>query len=173
MTGDRPLSIMIKPPGERALEIDRQRRIRRIDRAYCIHRLHSTVLPLWDDRDTSPALSRLLDRALAALQADPFAVAFDTVKDNALVGVQATRGLRAFRKALAGHLAAFGVPVPLYKSRPHISLAYGLPTRRRAAIPPIGWQVEEFLLIRSIHGEGRHEELGRWPLTARQGSFGF
>lgn len=173
MTGDRPLSIMIKPLADGALEMDRQRRVRRIDRRYDLNRLHSTVLPLWDDRDTSPQLSRLLDQALASLQADPFPVVFDTLKDNALVGVQATRGLRAFRETLVRHLVGFGVPVPLYKSRPHISLAYGLPAKRRIAIPPIGWQVEEFLLIRSIHGEGLHEELGRWPLIPRQGTFDF
>jgi RNA 2',3'-cyclic 3'-phosphodiesterase len=173
MIGDRPLSIMIKPLEGGALEIDHQRRVRRIDRGYSISRLHSTVLPLWDDRDMSSALSRLLDQALASLQADPFPVVFDTLKDNALVGVQAARGLRAFRKTLVRHLVGFGIPVPTYKSRPHISLAYGLPAKRRIAIPPIGWQVEEFLLIRSIHGEGRHEELGRWPLIARQGSLPF
>jgi 2'-5' RNA ligase len=31
-------------------------------------------------------------------------------------------------------------------------------------IPPLRWWVREFLLIDSVHGEGRHEVLGRWTL---------
>lgn len=114
-----------------------------------------------------------LELALAALAAEPFAVAFDAVRNNALVGAIAGRGLRDFRKALVRHLAAHGIPVPPYKARPHLSLTYGTLSQRNIAIPPIGWQVDEFLLIRSVHGEGRHEELGRWPLIARQHAFAF
>ena len=173
MIGDQPLSFMIKPPADRAPDIDRIRRLRRIDRRYGVDRLHSTVLPLWDDRDTSPVRLAALQRAAASLDAEPFMVVFDTLNRNALVGTVATRGLRAFRKTLVRHLGALGLPIPPYTSRPHISLVYGVESDRKAAIQPIGWQVEEFLLIRSVHGEGRHEELGRWPLIARQGSFGF
>lgn len=170
MTGDQPLSLMIKPLADGALAIDRMRRQRGIDRSYGMNRIHSTVLPLWDNRDSTPARSLLLEQALSSLRADPFPVVFDTLKDNALVGVQATRGLRTFRKTLVQHLIELGVPVPNYQSPPHISLVYGPPIKRRIEIPPIGWQVEEFLLVRSIHGESRHEVLGRWPLIARQGS---
>ena len=173
MTGDRPLSFVIKPPAEPALAIDRQRRLRRIDRRYGIERLHSTVLPLWDDREVSEARLDELTRAATSLCAEPFPVAFDTLDRNALVGAAATRGLRAFRKNLVRHLIALGFRVPDYASRPHVSLVYGTDATRKIAIPPIGWQVEEFLLIRSIHGEGRHELLGRWPLIARQRSFVF
>ena len=34
-------------------------------------------------------------------------------------------------------------------------------------IKPIGWLVEDFRLVRSVHGVG-HEELGRWALERRQ-----
>jgi 2'-5' RNA ligase len=48
---------------------------------------------------------------------------------------------------------------------PHVSLL-----RDKAAVPktfvdPITWTVREFVLLDSVVGEGRHEVLGRWPLS--------
>jgi 2'-5' RNA ligase len=34
----------------------------------------------------------------------------------------------------------------------------------RRAIEPITWTVNEFVLVRSLVGQGRHEVLARWPL---------
>jgi 2'-5' RNA ligase len=173
MIGDQPLSFMIKPHAEIAGEIDRRRPSLGIDRRYDRERLHTTVLPLWDARDHSPARAALVYRAAASLHIEPFPIAFDKLRGNALVCTSGMRALHAFQKCLVRYLIAFGLPVPVYRFRPHLSLVYGVESGRNMPIPPIGWQVEDFLLIRSIHGEGRHEELGRWPLIARQGAFDF
>jgi hypothetical protein len=31
---------------------------------------------------------------------------------------------------------------------------------------PIGWMAKDFVLLRTIMGEGRQVEIGRWPLRA-------
>jgi len=50
---------------------------------------------------------------------------------------------------------------------PHLTIGYG----KRALPEPIPielptWQASEFLLIDSHVGDGWHEELERWPLSA-------
>lgn len=50
--------------------------------------------------------------------------------------------------------------------RPHMTLVYGRkPLAKVKLLKPIALMATEFALIRSYHGEGRHECLGRWPLS--------
>jgi len=172
MANAQPLYLMTKPPLERAREIDRRRRLLGLETRYGLERFHTTLLPLGDGRDISCEYLDLLHRALSSLCAEPFPIAFDKLNRNALVGTK-MRELRAFQRRLVRCLIAFGIPIPAYRFAPHLSLAYGATPDRRIAIPPINWLVEEYLLIRSIHGEGRHEVLDRWPLIERQGAFDF
>lgn len=49
--------------------------------------------------------------------------------------------------------------------QPHMTLVYGRkPVTKVKLSRPIALRATEFALIRSYHGEGRHECLGRWPL---------
>lgn len=173
MASPLPLYLMAKPPAETAVEIGHRRRRLGLSSGYAIERLHTTLLPLGDYRSLPRAALETICRAAASLHADPFAVAFDRLRGNALVGGATLGELHGFQKRLVRRLGAFGVAVPDYAFRPHLSLVYGERNARNIAIPPIGWTVEEFLLVLSIHGEGRHEVLARWPLAARQGEFGF
>ena len=54
----------------------------------------------------------------------------------------------------------------------HLTLAYRGPHRPGAVltgpVDPVGWQVDELLLVHSLDGYGAHEVLGRWPLEPRQ-----
>lgn len=171
MNAEQPLYVMIKPPPAIAREIDCCRRLLDIESSYGTARLHCTVLPLGEGRDISPArLDRLL-RIVASARIEPFRISLDTLSRNALVGKAS--GVRMLRKSLKQHLAAAGMPVPGYDAVPHLSVAYGPAPDRRRAIAPISWIAEEFQLIRSIRGQGRHEELGRWPLIGRQGVLPF
>lgn len=53
--------------------------------------------------------------------------------------------------------------------RPHMTLLYRGRKIEKTKLPkPISLMATEFVLIRSHHGEGRHEYLGRWPLTEQQ-----
>lgn len=172
MPCEQPLYIMIKPPLPIARDIDCCRRVLDVDGRYGMERFHVTVLPIGEGRDIATAQLERLRDAIASLQAEPFRIAFDTLNRNALVGRDA-RALRAFRKSVVQRMAASGLPLPRYNARPHLSLAYGAAPDRNIAIEPIAWLVEEFQLIRSIRGEGRHEMLARFPLVSRQRSFDF
>lgn len=164
---------MIKPSAPKAREIDNRRRALGIESRYGRERFHITLLPIGDARHLSPAQLSLLCRALADFDAEPFDITFERLRGNALVDTRAMRAARRFQERLVKHLIARGVRVFDYAFHPHLSLTYGAWQERNVAIPPIGWRVEELLLIKSIQGEGRHELLDSWPLRARQGSFGF
>jgi len=47
---------------------------------------------------------------------------------------------------------------------PHISLVWRTDFLSERVIEPFSWMVREFVLIRSLHGQGCHEILERWPL---------
>lgn len=171
MNGAQLLYAFVKPPPEVAREIDCCRRLLDIHSSYGPARFHFTVLPLGEGLDISPARLESLIRVLASVRAEPFRISLTTLSRNALVGKAS--GVRLLRKAIKRELTAAGMPVPGYNAEPNLSIAYGPAPERRSAISPINWIAEDFRLIRSIHGEGRHEELGRWPITDRQGSFAF
>ncbi|MCW6534948.1 2'-5' RNA ligase family protein [Sphingomonas lycopersici] len=76
------------------------------------------------------------------------------------------RAMRAFRRSLIRHLARSGLILPTRRFNPHVTLAYGQDSDHRVTIDPIGWTVDELLLIRS--GDGRHVPFGRWSLIQRQ-----
>lgn len=47
---------------------------------------------------------------------------------------------------------------------PHLTLFYGRHPVAEQAIDPIAWRARDFVLIRSVVGEGVYIEEGRWPL---------
>ena len=169
----RPIYLMIKPPAPTQREIAHRRQMLGIESGYGPERFHITLLPIEDARFISPSRMELLLGLLASFQAEPFEVGFIRLKGNALRGGKALRALRRFQKSLAELLLAAGLDVSGYAFEPHLSLSYGNWQPRNIPVSPICWRVEEFKLIKSIHGQGRHEELGRWPLISRQGSFVF
>jgi 2'-5' RNA ligase len=169
----QPIYIMAKPPSTPRRQIEQLRRTLDIDNRYGAEKLHSTLLPLGDGRDLPQTSFERIRIAVESLCAEPFDVAFDRVQGNALVGGRALAGLRSFQNSLAQRLRAFGLLIPEYDFHPHISLTYGQYRERNISLPPIRWTVDEILLVRSIHGRGRHEVLHRWSLVSWQGSFGF
>jgi 2'-5' RNA ligase len=172
MTSPRPLYIFAKPPAEIALAAEQRRRELGIDSDYGRERFHTTILPLCDAREAPPGLLNTLEAAFSLL-AEPCMILFDRLHRNALRGGSALRDLHALQRTLTKRLTAMGLRLPDYLFRPHMSLAYGAAPERTIPIPPIGWQVRELLLVKSIHGEGRHETLARFALQPRQGAFPF
>ena len=49
---------------------------------------------------------------------------------------------------------------------PHVSLLWDKALVPKDFVEPISWTAQEFVLLDSVFGEGRHEILGRWPLAA-------
>lgn len=173
MPAPRPLYIFAKPPEQTALEAEQRRRELGLANDYSRERFHTTILPLCDASEAPPGLIDTLESAFASMLAEPCTILFDRLHRNALRGGSALRDLRALQATLVRRLTAMGLLLPRYLFRPHMSLAYGASTERTIPIAPIGWQVRELQLVKSIHGEGRHETLARFELIQRQGAFGF
>jgi 2'-5' RNA ligase len=97
----------------------------------------------------------------------PFKVAFDRIQSwrrsngpLVLVGEEErVIGLNRLGDALAEGQGL--KPRPFV---PHVSLVWGADVFAERAVQPLIWTVRDFALIHSIHGEGRHEVLGRWSL---------
>lgn len=173
MTGDQPLSFMFKPPAEHARAFDLRRTLLGIRSRYGWQRLHMTALPLGEGRDVSDARLARFDQVVRALDLQPFRLEFTRLNGNMLIASKGAAEVREFRRRASALLGALGEPPASYRSTPHLTLDYGKPPNRSERIAPIGYPVDSLLLVRSIHGEGRHEELARWVFDPRQGSFGF
>ena len=48
---------------------------------------------------------------------------------------------------------------------PHVTLAYDARKIAAEAVAPIGWRVDEFVLVHSLLGRTRHVRLGGWALA--------
>ncbi|WP_293990114.1 2'-5' RNA ligase family protein [Sphingomonas sp.] len=157
---------MIKPPPATLRRICGQRAWYGLDDSYPADRLHCTMLRLGHEADWSAARLDELKGLLGTVSAEPFPVRFDLIAGNLLRGAKGMPSAAAFHRALRQKAAMCGVPIPEYDFWLHLSLAYrGTAIAAARKIDPIGWTVEEFLLIRSDRG---HDLLDRWPLRQRQ-----
>lgn len=71
--------------------------------------------------------------------------------------------LNALQRALRRAMTAAKLPPPSHFS-PHLTLLYDAKLAPETDIPLLRWTVRDVVLIRSVHGEKRHEHLARWPL---------
>lgn len=160
------LYIMIKPPSAALLQVCARRAAYGLDDSYPADRLHCTMLRLGDEANWSDLALARLKRLLGTLSSEPFPVMFDLIAGNLLRGAKGMPLAAAFHRELRRHAAPCGVPLPEHDFWLHLSLAYrGAAIAAARKIDPVGWTVDEFLLIRSDKG---HEVLGRWPLRQRQ-----
>lgn len=136
-------------------------------------RLHVTLFHLGDWAGLPPGVVDATMKAAARVRAAPFEVVFDRVasfdgrRDRLPFVLRCEGGntaLRAFRAELGGLLREAGVVPAGSGFEPHVTLAYD--ARKVAAEPvaPIGWRVDEFVLVHSLLGRARHVRLGGWPL---------
>lgn len=142
--------------------------------------LHVTLLWLGDHDDMPHDLLRRAKGAAGRVEMAPFGVGFDRIGSFgdasmgglALTGTAELKMLRQFQRTLATTVQAAGInPVARKQFKPHISLLYCKQRVAREEIAPIRWQVREFVLIESLVGQGKHIDLGTWPLQSRQMSF--
>ncbi|VTU29187.1 2'-5' RNA ligase [Variovorax sp. PBL-H6] len=138
-------------------------------------RFHVTLLHL----GAFPGVPReLVDVACAAVQAltviPTFELGFDRVGSFSrrpsnmplvLLGEDGLISAKAFQQALCKAMARAGEDdgdaVPY---TPHLTLLYDDTHVAQRAIEPVIWTASEFVLVRSLTGQGRHEVLARWPL---------
>ena len=141
-------------------------------------RLHVTLHQVGRFADGVPPEE--LDRALAvgaAMTDEPFDVVFDRLRSGTRTGPlvvdgsgPAVRKLRDFQRYLRDTMRRMGFAADKIRPSfsPHMTLDYAHQPVAEQSITPIAWRVTQFLLVASHYGEGRHEVLERWPLTARQ-----
>jgi 2'-5' RNA ligase len=98
------------------------------------------------------------------------ALSFGKARRRALVLVgdqTCTPPLATLARTLRQRLAAAGLrPAARGSFTPHVTVGYvdgGLDPVPIEHVP--GWVVRDVVLVRSRHGEARHEELGRWALA--------
>ena len=138
-------------------------------------RFHVTLLHL----GAFPCVPReLVDAACAAVQAltviPTFKIGFDRVGSFSrrpsnmplvLLGEEGVIAAKAFQQALCKAMARAGEDDGGDAHyTPHLTLLYDDKHVARRAIEPITWTANEFVLVRSVIGQGRHEVLARWPL---------
>lgn len=153
-----PLYLFAKPPPEPLVSIAA---LTRRDRSRRPELLHNTLFAL-GDLATAPAgrLPALIE-AVTTFDGLAFSLTYDRIVEGErvtkLVGNRyAGAPVRTFQRHFAAHLARHGIAAARGPA-PHVTLAYRRDGRGDALLPrPIGWRVEEILLVESVVGEGRH-----------------
>jgi 2'-5' RNA ligase len=138
-------------------------------------RLHTSLNGLGGHREPP---QRLIAKAVAAcgtISAPPFVISFNRLGSwgrgggqRALVlrGDEGVAGAFALHEAIHRVLAEARLVHPRERDfEPHLTLLRDRIEAPQAFIEPVSWRVREFVLLDSIHGEGRHEVLGRWALA--------
>jgi RNA 2',3'-cyclic 3'-phosphodiesterase len=111
--------------------------------------------------------------AAASVTMKRFLIAFDYVESFGgnlkypvvLTGDEGVTGITMLRHELIAALRKIGlVGAREPHFAPHMTLLYDPRKVREQAVEEISWTASDFLLVRSLHGQSRHELLGRWPL---------
>jgi 2'-5' RNA ligase len=106
-----------------------------------------------------PAFDVVLDRVLSFGRA--------TGRDNPVVlcGGDGVGALIEFRHALAVALSKKGLGRDMHTTfMPHMTLLYDNRNVAEHDVDSVSWRANEFALVRSVLGQGRHELIARWPL---------
>ncbi|MBO9575856.1 MAG: 2'-5' RNA ligase family protein [Sphingobium sp.] len=171
MRARNPLYIMAKPPPEAQALIAA---LPRNDPGRGPELLHVTLVSLFDLHHAPPEWLPATIAALDSFEGPAFPLAFDRIENRKAVTLRTRAPLaeaRAFQAALVRHLLAYRAPMMLGTTpEPHVTINYkgdrlGTQTFGKK-MPPIGWTVEEIILMESIVGKTTHVEHGRWPLRA-------
>lgn len=165
MRARNPLDLMAKPPPEVQAQIVA---LPRNDAGRGPHLLHVTLLSLFDLHYVSPDwLPRVL-AALDSFEGSAFPLGFDRIENRKAVTLRSGVPLgeaRAFQAALLRHLLECRAPIMDGTTpQPHVTINYRGDRLNAQKIPPIGWTVEELLLVESVVGKTTHIEHGRWSL---------
>jgi 2'-5' RNA ligase len=139
-------------------------------RATPSHRLHVSLLGLGPYWQRPAHLVAQATQAASRIAHPPFEIAFDRVapfgRARSLPLVlygDGAGGAVSLAQRLSVALAGPNIAPIVFA--PHMTLLYDQQGVPDIAVKPVHWTVREFVLIDSLRGEGRHEILGRWPLS--------
>lgn len=135
-------------------------------------RLHVT-LGITDDYLTADdGTAEALVRIGQVIEAEPVPMSLDRLSGHGeVIALRPSRRpsrLGILQRQLERRLVGAGLFRRGWRFNPHVTLIYrpGMPFS--APVPPIAWEAAELVLIHSLLGETRHQELGRWPLVHQQ-----
>ncbi|MBO9670381.1 MAG: hypothetical protein J7485_07685 [Sphingobium sp.] len=167
MRARNPLYVMAKPPPDVQAQIVA---LPRNDPGRGPELLHVTLVSLLDLHYAPPDALPATIAALDSFEGTAFPLRFDRIENRKAVTLRTRDPLieaRAFQKALINHLLACRAPIMLGTTpEPHVTINYKGDRLNAQKMPPIGWLVEEIILMESIVGKTTHVEHGRWPLRA-------
>lgn len=162
-----PLYIMAKPPPAQQAQITA---LPRNDPARGPHLLHVTLVSLFDLHYAPPDWLGQVIAALDSFDGPAFPLAFDRIENRKAVTLRTRDPLtqaRAVQAALIRHLLERKAPLTLGTTpEPHVTINYAGDRLGSQKIAPIGWTVDEIVLMESVVGKTTHVEHGRWPLRA-------
>jgi 2'-5' RNA ligase len=166
MRARNPLYVMAKPPPEAQAQIVA---LPRNDPGRPAELLHVTLLSLFDLHYAPPEWLPAVIAALDSFRSHPFPLAFDRIENRKAVTLRTRAPLaeaRAFQASLVRHLLAHRAPLMLGTTpEPHLTINYHGDRLRAQKMAPIGWTVDEILLVESIVGKTTHDVHGRWRLS--------
>ena len=165
MRARNPLYVMAKPPPEVQAQIAA---LARNDPARGVDLLHVTLLSLFDVHHAPPEWLPAVVKALDSFEGTAFPLAFDRIENRKAVTLRTRAPLteaRTVQAALVRHLLACRAPLMLGTTpEPHLTINYRGDRLSAQKIAPIGWTVDEILLVESIVGKTTHRIHGCWPL---------
>lgn len=180
ISGKHVLYFALQPPPEAAADVATvlagvRARHRLTAKPIPPARLHVSLNYVGDfKRPPGPVIDKAL-AAVADVHVAPFVVAFnrlatwpvgDPPLPLVLWGDEGVVGVNALYSTLHRALVKPGMaPRREAEITPHMTVLRDKVEASETFIEPISWTVDEFVLIYAIHGEGRHEVVGRFPLN--------
>lgn len=163
----RPLYLQVKPAPAAASRIAA---LPRNDPGRGAELLHMTVFALVDLAEWAEDFIPMFHRTMEGFDAGVFDVQFDRIVERQAVTLRASKrqkGAQALQWLLRAHFEARDFRFFGAAPDPHVTINYKADGQGNEAIRPIGWTVEDIILVESVYGQARHIEHGRWPLRPR------
>jgi 2'-5' RNA ligase len=129
--------------------------------------LHCTILALADLAERPEESLDAFIKLMSGFRAYAFYLQFDRIVENGVVALSSRKRLQGaaeFQRQLVQFLQARGFLRFRNPPRPHVTLKYGRDEMGTEDIPPIGWKVDELLLIESLVGKSSHVPKACWQL---------
>ncbi len=165
MRARNPLYVMAKPPPEVQSRIVA---LPRNDPARGPDLLHVTLLSLFDLHGKPAEWLPAIIAALDSFEGVAFPLMFDRIENRRAVTLRnraRQEDARGFQAALVHHMLKCQAPMMDGTTpEPHVTINYRGDPFAAQKMPPIGWLVDEILLVESVVGRTTHIVHGRWPL---------
>jgi 2'-5' RNA ligase len=131
--------------------------------------LHVTLFPLLECDEPPADLYEVVSAGVQAIQEKPFDIVFDMamsfrLKRGYCLVLGDRRGASGIYALQRRFVMRFSPQARAGSLTPHMTLMYPAQFVEKQPIDTIRWRADEFVLIDSLQGQGRHEIVGRWPL---------